>query len=159
MNATVPQIFPPGLPLLHGPELTEHLAAWAAARIPHVGADGFGPCWAVGVVRGDAMAAVVVLHDFQPSLGTVQLSAAADSPRWATRQVVGAILGAAFLGRLGAPVRRVWTATPSTNERAVRFNLGVGFVREAVLREHYAPKVHAVICGMMAREWQRKYGG
>lgn len=159
MNAMAPTaIFPPGLPLVHGPRLTSELADWAARRIPHVGADGFGPCWAVGVARRRALAAVVVLHDFQPGLGTVQLSAAAETPRWATRHVVGAILGAAFLGRLGAPVRRVWTATPHTNERALRFNLGIGFVKEATLREHYAPKVHAVICGMLEREWRKRYG-
>lgn len=151
-------IFPPGLPLVHGPHLTDELAAWAARRIPHVGEGGFGPCWAVGVARGGELAAVVVLHDFQPGCGTVQLSCAADTPRWASKQVVGAILGAAFSGKLGAPVRRVWTATPSTNERAIRFNRGIGFVREAVLREHFATKVHAVVCGMMRREWERRYG-
>jgi hypothetical protein len=64
--------------LLHGPDLTDALAAWAGERIEHIGAGGFGPCWAVGVVRNDAMAAVVVFHDFQPWHGTVQLSAAAD---------------------------------------------------------------------------------
>jgi RimJ/RimL family protein N-acetyltransferase len=110
------------------------------------------------VVRDAGLAAVVVFHDWQADLGTVQLSAAADTPRWATRQVVGAILGAAFLGRLGAPVRRVWTATPSTNERAIRFNQGMGFTKEAVLRHHYAHKVHATICGMMDSEYRRRYG-
>lgn len=150
-------IFPAGLPLVHGPHLTEELAAWAAARIEHVGADGFGPCWAVGVARGKALAAVVVFHDWQPALGTVQLSCAAVTPRWASRAVVRAILGAAFGGALGASARKVWTATPAGNERAVKFNLGVGFKREAVLREHFGPKVHAVICGMMARDFRRKY--
>lgn len=149
--------------LIHGPHLTEELAAWAAARIPHVGAEGFGPCWAVGVARRIAggkrdLAAVVVLHDWQPGLGTVQLSAAAVTPLWATRDVIGRILGVAFRGKLGAPVRKVWTATPHTNERAIKFNVGVGFVREGVLRQHYAPKVHAVICGMLEPEWRKRYG-
>jgi RimJ/RimL family protein N-acetyltransferase len=157
--APLADIFPPGLPLLHGPELTAALAEWAAARIPHVGADGFGPCWAVGVVRRDALAAAVVFHDFQPATGTVQLSCAADSPRWASREVIAAILGVAFSGRLGAAVRKVWTCTPSGNERAIRFNEGIGFKREAVLRQHFAPGVHAVICSMLDREWRRKYGG
>lgn len=151
-------IFPPSLPLLHGPELTEHLAAWAAERIPHVAGGGFGPCWAAGVVRGDALAAVVVYHDWQPDAGTVQVSVAAATPRWATRPVIAALLGAAFSGTLGAPVRKVWSAMPSSNERAIRFNLGIGFTREAVLREHFAPKVHAVVSSMMEREWRRKYG-
>jgi RimJ/RimL family protein N-acetyltransferase len=158
MNAIRPQIFPTGLPLIHGPDLTEHLAAWAAARIPHVGADGFGPCWAVGVVRGDALAAAVVFHDWQPQAGTVQLSCAAETPRWATRQVIGAVLGAAFAGRLGAPARKVWTAIPSSNARAIRFNRGIGLTQEAVLRQHFARGVHAVICSILDREWRKKYG-
>lgn len=157
MNA-IARIFPPGLPLVHGPHLTAELSDWAAQRIAHVGAEGFGPCWAVGVARRGTLAAVVVFHDYQPECGTVQLSCAAENPRWATRQVIGAILCAAFAGRLGRPVRKVWTATPHVNERAIRFNQGIGFVREAVLRQHYAPKVHAVICGMLDGEFRRRYG-
>lgn len=156
MNA-ITGLFPPGLPLLHGPELTEPLAEWAAERIPHVAAAGFGPCWAVGVVRREAMAAVVVFHDWQRQAATMQVSVAADSPRWASRQVIAAILGAAFLGRLGAPVRKVWSAMPSDAERALRFNEGIGFRREAVLRHHFAPRVHAVITSMMDNEWRRRY--
>ncbi len=146
------------LPLIHGPDLTAELAAWAAARIPHVGADGFGPCWAVGVARGDALAAVVVFHDYQPGHGTVQLSCAAETPRWASREVVGAILGFAFNGAWWS-VRKVWTATPSTNERAIRFNKGIGLKQEGILRHHYATGIHSVICGMMAAEFRRRYEG
>lgn len=153
MNA----IFPPGLPLLHGPNMTAGLAEWAAQRMPHV--SGFGPCWAISVVRREALAAVVVFHDYQPAGGTAQVSVAADSPLWASREVIRAILGAAFYGRLGQPVRKVWSAMASGNARAIRFNLGIGFTREAVLRHHFAHGVHAVITSMMQREFARKYGG
>lgn len=159
-------LFPPGLPLAHGPQWTDRLATWCARRIPHVGLDGdgrhlFGECWAVGVMRGGRLAAAVVFSDYHPGYGTVQLSCAAARPglaRWAMPDVLGAILGAAFEGKLGAPVRKVWTATPSTAKGVVKFNAHVGFKQEAVLREHYAPKVHAVICSMMAYEWKRRYG-
>jgi RimJ/RimL family protein N-acetyltransferase len=146
------------LPLVHGPELTAELAAWAAARIPHVGDAGFGPCWAVGVARDGALAAVVVFHDYQAGHGTVQLSCAADTPRWASREVVGAILGAAFNGAWWK-VRKVWAATASTNARAVRFNQGIGMKQEAILRHHYAQGVHSVICSMMEAEYRRRYEG
>jgi len=149
MNAILPAIFPPGLPLIHGPAMTAGLAEWAAARMPHVA--GFGPCWAVGVVRRDALAAVAVFHDYQPEGGTTQVSMAAETPRWASRPVVAAILGAAFSGRLGQPVRKVWSAMASGNARAIRFNLGIGFKREAVLRHHFAHGVHAVITDGGAR--------
>lgn len=156
MNA-ISTIFPPGLPLVHGPEMTAPLAAWAAERIPHVGEAGFGPCWAVGVVREGRLAAVVVFHDWQRVSATAQVSIAADTSRWASRQVIGAILGAAFDGRMGGPVRKVWSAIPLNNKRALRFNLGIGFTQEGTLREQFAPKVHSVICGMFDREFHARY--
>lgn len=157
MNAMT-RIFPPGLPLVHGPHLTDELAAWAAERIPHVGKGGFGPCWAVGLAARGRLGAVVVFHDYQPEAGTVQLSCAAESWRGASRSLLGDILSVAFEGRLGHPVRKVWTVTPHTNEAALVFNLRTGFKREAVLREQFGPRVHAVVCGMMDREWRRRYG-
>lgn len=145
-------------PLLHGPELTEALAAWAAERIPMVGAAGFGPCWAVGVVRDDALAAVVVYHDWQEEHGTIQLSCAADTPQWASRHVVAEILRLAFRGPTWTN-RKVWAASPSTNQRAIRFNQGIGMKQEAILRHHYAKGVHSVICSMLAEEFSRRYEG
>lgn len=132
------------------------VAEWVAARIPHVGAAGFGPCVAVGIARGDAMAAGVVWHDWQPESGTIQMSGAAETPRWASRGILREI-GRYPFGQLGA--RKVWATTPHTNERAIRFMLGIGFRREGVLSEQYAPKVHAVIFGMKRGAWLRRFGG
>ena len=151
-------LFPPGLPLLHGPDVTEPLARWAAMRIPHVGAAGFGPCWAVGITHGESVSAVVVFHDWQDTAGTVQLSCAADTWRGASRRLLYEILAVPFLGKLGAPVRKVFTVTPHTNTPALRFNERTGFKREAVLRHHYAHKVHAVISSVLEPEWRKLYG-
>ena len=54
-----------------------------------------------------------------------------------------------------AGANKLWTAMPHTRERAIRFNLGIGMKREAVLRHHFGPKAHAVICSMMRDEWAR----
>lgn len=139
--------------------LSDELAAWAAARIPHVGDAGFGPCWAVGVPVRGKLAAVVVFHDYQPGAGTVQLSMAADDARWIGREVVGRILGLAFAKPWASgAIRKVWVAIPSTAERVVALNVALGLKTEAKLRHHYAPKVHAVICSIMATEWLARYG-
>lgn len=151
-------LFPPGLPLLHGPDVTQALATWAAMRIPHVRGSGFGPCWAVGITQGEQVGAVVVFHDWQDEAGTVQLSCAAESWRGASRALLYEILAVPFLGKLGGPIRKVWTATPHTLTTALRFNERTGFKREAVLRHHYAPKVHSVICSMLDAEWRKLYG-
>lgn len=158
----MPRIFPPGLPLIGfalADPRNDELLRWCGERIPHVGDVGFsGGGWAVGVVRRRELAAVVVFHDWQRECGTVQLSCAADTPLWASRRVVGGILGLAFRGTLGAAVNKVWTCTPHTNERAIKFNEGMGFKREATLRQHYGPKTHAVICSILAPEWRKRYG-
>ena len=48
---------------------------------------------------------------------------------------------------------KVWTCIPADNERAIRFNVGIGMVREAVLRHQFGPKRNAVVFGMLAREY------
>jgi RimJ/RimL family protein N-acetyltransferase len=133
------------------------VAEWVASRIPHVGKDGFGPCAAIGVVslQGVLMAGVV-FHDYQESFGTVQLSCAAETPRWASRNVVRAILHYPFVQR---GLNKIWTATPHENERAIRFNKGIGFRPEATLRHQFGPKRHAVVCSMLRSEYLKEYSG
>lgn len=155
-------IFPPGVPLIHGPDYTDRLAAWAAARIPQMAGAGFGPCWAVGVVRRGVVAAVCVYHDWSPQHGTVQMSIASDTPRWASRQVLAALLGVPFLGKLDptAPAcRKVLAVCASDNQHACRFVVRAGFRQEAVLAHQFGHKQHAVVHRMFARDYARRYGG
>lgn len=157
-------LFPLGLPLVHGPDYTERLAAWAAARIPQMAGGGFGPCWAVGVVRSNALAAVCVYHDWQPDIGVVQISVAAETPRWATRRTLAALLGVPFLHPLGPGAdvcRKVVAVIASDNARALKFVRGIGFTQEAVLAEHFSsrPKRHAMVFRMFARDYAARYGG
>jgi RimJ/RimL family protein N-acetyltransferase len=154
-------IFPPGLPLVHGPEINDTLAGWAADRIPQMRA-GFGPCWSVGVLRGPALAAVCVYHDWQAQHGTVQMSIASATPRWASRQVLAALLGLPFLHPMGVGAqvcRKVLAVCASDNEPALRFVKRAGFTQEAVLAHQLGHKRHAVVHRMFARDYARKYGG
>jgi RimJ/RimL family protein N-acetyltransferase len=132
------------------------VSTWVARQIPHMASD-FGPSSAIGVTdeSGQPMAGVV-FHDYQPAYGTIQLSAAATSPRWATRRLVGAILRYPFV-ELG--VHKVWTATQHQNERALKFNRGVGFIQEAMLYDHFGKGIHAIICRMLGKDYRRRYGG
>ena len=82
---------------------------------------------------------------------------ASTSPRWVSRAVVGRLLGLAFEGRLGRPCRKVWVAIPSSSPRVVALNVALGLKVEAKIRHHFAPKVAAVVCGIMAGEWRAKY--
>ncbi len=129
------------------------LREWAGSRIPHVGRDGFDPgAQCAAVFRGERLAAVVLFHDWQPMARTLQCSMAADTPLWASRAVLRGLFGYAFVV---AGANKLWTAMPHTNERAIRFNVGIGMKREAVLRHHFGPKVHAVICSTLRDAWAR----
>lgn len=131
------------------------VADWVRRHIPHMATD-FGPSSAIGVTTEDGQPlAGVVFHDYQPAYGTIQLSAAAISPRWATKRIVGRMLRYPFME---LKVNKVWTATEQKNERALKFNKGVGFMPEATLRHHFGRKNHAVICGMMDFEYRERYG-
>lgn len=132
------------------------MAQWAADHIDHVRSGGFGPCQAVGVASGyephDQLYAVVVFHDWQPGPRTLQFSAAARSPRWATPGVLRAMLHYPFVQ---LHVHKLWAAIPSDNARALRFNLGIGMRQEANLRHHFGSRRHAVIVGMLREEYLR----
>lgn len=131
------------------------VARWVADQIPHVGERGFGLCRAIGVMRDDKLAAGVVFHDWQPEAGTLQVSCAAASPRWASRPVLRVLLSYGFDT---AKAQKLWVAIPHDNERAIRFNKGIGMKQEAVLRRHFGPKRHAVILSMLHHEYQDRYG-
>ena len=129
------------------------LAQWAAARIPHVGAAGFGPCVALGVASDRKLHAVWVFHDW--CYGVMQVSVAAASPLWAHRSIVHRLLEYPF-EQLDA--RKIWTVTPHTADRTIRLNEKLGMRKEGTIRHHFADGVHAVVCGMTAREYLKEYG-
>lgn len=132
----------------------EGVSRWVQGNIPHCPTD-FGPCVAIGVVdtSGNPMAGVVY-HDYQKEFGTIQLSVAAVTPRWATKNVIRGLLMYPF-HQLGCHL--IWASTPHKNERVIRFNKGIGFTQEAVLRDRYGPGVHAVIFRMMRTAFDNKY--
>lgn len=140
----------------------EFMAAWAAKRIPHVGAAGFGACKAIGVAKGTGahdgrLLAVVVFHDWQPAAKTVQISCASDSPMWAHPETIRALLAVPF-EQYGCFM--VWMAIPHTNERAIRFNKeGLGMKMAGPVRHVFGEGVHAVHMSMTRHEWARKWKG
>lgn len=127
---------------------------WVARRIPHMYGEKFKNFVAIGVEMDGKPIAGVVYSDWVPQAETMQLSMAADTPRWATKGVIRGLLHYPFEQQR---VNKLWTSTPAKNERAIKFNLGVGFTREAILRHQYGRKNHAVICSMLANEYRKRY--
>jgi RimJ/RimL family protein N-acetyltransferase len=134
-----------------GPAETAIMAGWVAERIPHMHGGGFGPCVAGGVVRDGVLVAGVVFHDYHPQYGTMQVSIAADHPRWASRPVLRAMFDYPFR-QLGVDL--LWAAMPADLPNVHAFNRRLGFKKEAVLRRRYGGKRHAVIASMTRGEWE-----
>ena len=133
------------------------VAAWVAERIPHMRGGDFGPCVAIGVgseARG-AIYAGIVYHQYDSRYQNVQLSMAADSPLWATKGTIRALLHYPFK-QLG--VWMVYTVTPIENVRAVKVNEHIGFKRKPIVPHVYGPRKHAIICQMTQPEYQARYG-
>ena len=121
---------------------------WVHERIPHA---EFGPYVAIGLAEDNTLIAGVVYHNYVPRYGNIEISMAADSPRWATPEAIGTFLRYPF-GQLRC--RRVTTCTPASNKRALRFNHGIGFQKEGVIRQGYG-KEDMVLCGLVYREAKR----
>lgn len=138
------------------------LAKWAAGYMPHVDDAPefpFGPCQCVGIAReGErGLLAVVVFHDFQPQYRTTQISMASRTPLWAKPTTVARLLAIPF-ETFGSEL--VWCVIPHTNERALRFNKGIGMKRApGDLRHMFGPGIHAVHVSMTRKEWAAKWKG
>ena len=105
----------------HDPELR----AWAGKRLGMVlqGAHPTG----IGVARGGKIIAAALFCNYQPP--TIEVTFVTDSPRWASRQVIGEILRFPFV-QLGC--KRMTAVTERTNVRARRLLEGLGFRLEGV---------------------------
>lgn len=69
-------------------QMAEPAKHWVAQRIP--GCErGFGE--AAALVVGSPVVAVVLFHNYSPEAGVMEMSAAAESPRWMTRPVISAM--------------------------------------------------------------------
>jgi RimJ/RimL family protein N-acetyltransferase len=134
----------------------QSVADWVAERLPHLGSCGFKECSAIGVVgAGGKPLAGVVYHDFQPECGTIQISMAADSPVWAQKGTIRALLHYPFI-QLGA--FKAWIAVALDNTKGLKTFRHVGFRREAVLAHQFGRRKHAVILRMLQPDYIKIYG-
>lgn len=129
------------------------MLGFVVSRVPHMSRqEKFS---SIGVADDSgALVAGCIYHNYVEDYAGLEISFAADSPRWARRGVIRALLHYPFV-QLGC--RRVTTIIPSDNARAIRFNLGIGFVREGTLRHFYAPRRHGVVCGFLRSDFDRLF--
>lgn len=117
---------------------------WAAERIPYMHGREFEASARAGAFLNDEnrICGVVVFHDWQPDYGTIQVSAVATDPKWMHAHRLWVELFDYAYQTCG--VQKIWTLTPHTNKRALRFIKALGFSPEAILEGQFGPHGHAV---------------
>lgn len=131
--------------------LDDRLADWIAERIPGMNADNLRRYAAtVGVVVGGELIAGMACGGKER--GNVEITFAADNPRWATRETIAKLMHWPFV-QLNC--HRVTTRIAASNTRAIRFNEGIGFKREGLIRLGWGDE-DCVLLGLLrseAPEW------
>lgn len=140
---------------------SEKLAKIAEQKLKQQwGTVGFGSCQALGVATGkephDQLLAVIVYHDLHPEYGTCQVSICSWSPLWAQKGIIKAILSVPF-EQYG--VKKLCSQIAKDNTRALKFNLGIGFKQEAVLKNQLGANRHLCITYLMEPEYRKRYCG
>ena len=131
--------------------IDDRMADWIAARIPGMEADNLRRHAAtVGiVVNGELIAGMAIGGEER---GNCEITFAADSPRWATRETIAKLMAWPF-----RKCHRVTTRIAASNRRAIRFNLGIGFKQEGVIRQGWGDE-DCILFGLLrceAPEWMK----
>lgn len=128
------------------------LIDWVAARMPCV--VDFSNAAAIGVTRDNKLIAGVVFNNLalneQGYPHDIDVSIAADSPRWATKENIFTILSYPF-NQLGCA--RVSAYQPKGHKRARRLVEGIGFQYEGKKRQGLPNGQDMVIYGMLRDEF------
>jgi RimJ/RimL family protein N-acetyltransferase len=132
---------------------SSYVIQWVLDKIAHV--DDFGPAYGIGVVSGGKLQAGCIYHDCQPAYKTIQLSMAASSPLWAKRDIIKQLLQYPF-NHLDC--YRVFTITPIENERAIRVNSSIGFIKESIANSGFGKNKHAQVMRLLHPEFIKLYG-
>jgi RimJ/RimL family protein N-acetyltransferase len=120
------------------------VAEWVRLRLP--GIEGWGPCAAIGIARGDELVAGVVYNNLR--WPNIEASIASTDPGWCSRRNLAAIFAYPFR-QLGC--RRLGALTEATNQPVRAFLCRLGFREEGLCRQAL-PTGDAVIFGMTPQE-------
>jgi RimJ/RimL family protein N-acetyltransferase len=140
--------------LLHGHD--EQVAEWVSKTLPDH--DGFASdVRAIGIfdAGGSRILAGVVYHDYHARSQMCGMTIASESPMFATRGTIRALMSVPF-EQFGC--FKVCAITRADNKKARKFLEHVGFIREVPLRHHFGRKRHGWLYSMTLPEYRRKFG-
>lgn len=105
-------------------------------------------------MSGADLIAGIIYHNFISEYKNIEVSMVAASPKWATKQVLKELLSYPF-NQLGC--QRITTCIAKSNERAIKFNLGIGFKHEGIIRRGCGNE-DMFIFGMLKEEAKKWLG-
>ena len=124
----------------------DQMLAWARQRLPI----DFGLAYPVGICRDGQLVCVCVFHNFRGV--NIEMSIAADSPRWATKQAISFLLAWPFVTH--PEVRRITALVERRNKRSRKLCAGIGFRLEGTLLDA-APNDDMIVFGLTRRWFER----
>ncbi len=131
------------------PSQSAEIAAWVAARIPHL-ERGFQDYQALGVVADGEFVAGVVFHHYRPSDGDIEASMAATSPRWCRPAVLRELFAYPFID---LRCERLTLITSRSNTRTRRLcERAFGMKLEGILRRAIGRREDALVYGLLREE-------
>lgn len=130
------------------PARNRFLQAWIEQRLQ----SNLGQCACLGVWRNERLIAVCAYNKY--TTYDIEISFAADSPRWATKQVVTWLLSYPFVQ---LKVQRVTALVKKSNRRARKLLTGIGFKEEGT-HKHAAANLETVFSyGLLKPEFTERY--
>lgn len=125
------------------------ICEWVAKRIPGYEGSDFKPCSSLGVARDGNLLAGMIFNNFRPKSRDIHFTIAADSPKWASREVVSFVFNYVF-NQLGCT--RMTLIISKKNKRARKLAEGLGFQYEGKLRQGFDGIQDAIIYAMLSKE-------
>jgi RimJ/RimL family protein N-acetyltransferase len=98
------------------PEMNTNLMNYVGYRL-HGRPHDFGPCGTLGVCQGERLLGVVVFHEWLPQFGIIEISAAADDPRWLCKRTIREVMGICFSGHR---CQQIVSRMAADNHRAIK---------------------------------------
>lgn len=133
------------------PEQNLFLKAWIEERLQaSLGRPADVQC--LGVMRDKRLLAVAAYNNYKTL--DIELSFAAEDPRWATKQTVTWILSYPFVQ---LKTQRVTAVVKKSNRKARRLLLGVGFKEEGAHRHAGANLETTFSYGMVRPDFMERY--
>lgn len=124
------------------------VADFVVSRTPEQDQNGFGECSTIGIARDNKLIGGVVYYNWRQRTGDIMVAFAFDSPRWASREVMGSVCAFPFI-QLGC--QRATAICKKKNTRSRKFVEWLGFKYEGNARRAFGDD-DAILYGMLRQE-------